>query len=45
MGDQINRGIASLADKTPDDNRILFIEIATKFVESEKLKNGKQCLQ
>ena len=35
MGDQINRGIASLADKTPDDTRILFIELATKFSDKK----------
>ena len=35
MGDQINRGIASLADKTPDDTRILFIELATKFSDKQ----------
>ena len=35
MGDQINRGIASLAEKTPDDTRILFIELATKFSDKQ----------
>ena len=35
MGDQINRGIASLAGKSPDDTRILFIELAAKFSDKQ----------
>ena len=35
MGDQINRGIASLVEKSPDDTRILFIELTTKFSDKQ----------
>ena len=31
LGDQINRNIASLSDRAPEDTRILFVEITDKF--------------
>ena len=35
LGDQINRDIASLAGRSPQDTRILFVELGTKFQKKE----------